>query len=745
MFDLGVVLLSSWASPHQHEEHEHEERDTSGSPVMKMNLPVTDVEYPLSDDMLIVSKTDAKGKITFVNREFVEVSGFTEQELVGQPHNIVRHPDMPAEAYENLWATLKAGKPWTGAVKNRRKNGDYYWVLASATPIWENGQVTGYMSIRTKLPADQRREAEHVYALIRDKKPHRFTVASGIIRRRSIADRFAVFTRTLKARLITMVASLSVFMLLIGVIGIVAAQRANTLLQSVQMPLSQLFDINNRMQENIIVLYKSATDGRAGKPVGTAASLVAGNITAISEAWSHFAASVQTPEAKAVAESYVQKRRAYVEQGLTVALPLLAAGKFDELSRHLADTVNPLFSAAKQDADKLVVLQTQEAKAAFESADRSYAINVGISIAAVVAGVLLGGLLGVTTIRAVSRPLDRLIGLMARIAKGEFNSRVLIERDDEIGVALRNLQAMQAKLGFDRVAQADMARRAEIDKRTAMHKMADEFRATVGGIVETVSSASTGLEAAARTLTSTAETTRQLSNTVAAASEVASANVQSVAAATEEMASSVTEISRQVQESARIAGEAVKQAERTDVRINELSKAADRIGDVVKLITSVAEQTNLLALNATIEAARAGDAGRGFAVVASEVKALAAQTGKATEEISAQIASMQSATEDSVAAIKEISGTIGRISEIASAIAAAVEEQGAATQEISRNVQQAAAGTTQVATNIIDVNRGASDTGSASSLVLSSAQSLSSESNHLKLEVDQFLARIRVA
>jgi methyl-accepting chemotaxis protein len=166
---------------------------------------------------------------------------------------------------------------------------------------------------------------------------------------------------------------------------------------------------------------------------------------------------------------------------------------------------------------------------------------------------------------------------------------------------------------------------------------------------------------------------------------------------------------------------------------------------VVKLITAIAEQTNLLALNATIEAARAGEAGRGFAVVAQEVKALAAQTAKATDEISSQIAGMQSATGESVAAIKEIGTTINRISEIASTIAAAVEEQGAATQEIARNVQQAASGTTQVAANIGDVNKGAAETGSASSQVLSSAQALSSEGNRLKLEVDNFLNSVRAA
>ena len=211
------------------------------------------------------------------------------------------------------------------------------------------------------------------------------------------------------------------------------------------------------------------------------------------------------------------------------------------------------------------------------------------------------------------------------------------------------------------------------------------------------------------------------------------------------MTSSVNEVGRQVQESSQIAAEAVRQAELTDARIAQLSQAASRIGDVVKLITAIAEQTNLLALNATIEAARAGEAGRGFAVVASEVKALAAQTAKATEEIGAQIASMQTATQESVGAIKEIGSTIGRISHIASGIAAAVEQQGATTTEIARNLNQAAQATSRVASNISSVNRGAVETGSASSQVLASARSLSKESHLLKGEVDRFLDMVRAA
>ena len=352
-------------------------------------------------------------------------------------------------------------------------------------------------------------------------------------------------------------------------------------------------------------------------------------------------------------------------------------------------------------------------------------------------------------IKGLSQPIARLKSVMEALAGNDLSVDVPgTGRRDELGEMARTVEVFKKNgLEVERLKEEQQAveKRSAQQRRAEMIKMADSFEGAVGEIIETVSSASNELEASAGTLTKTAEHAQQVTTMVAAASEEASTNVQSVASATEEMASSVNEISRQVQESARMATEAVGQARTTTERVSELSKAATRIGDVVELINTIAGQTNLLALNATIEAARAGEAGRGFAVVASEVKALAEQTAKATGEIGQQITGIQAATQDSVTAIKEISGTIERLSEISSAIAAAVEEQGAATQEISRNVQQAAQGTQQVSSNITDVQRGAGETGSASSQVLSAAQSLSRNSSRLKLEVGKFLNTVRVA
>ena len=373
--------------------------------------------------------------------------------------------------------------------------------------------------------------------------------------------------------------------------------------------------------------------------------------------------------------------------------------------------------------------------------------NVAVVVGMLVVLMLLGS--AVFSVLTIARPIRRIGEVLLELANG--NKAVAIpftERGDEVGDnarAARTFKDNLIRIEQMEAAQKDLEATAAAARKAEMIKLADAFQAAVGGIVDTVSMASNQLETAAGTLSGTAEQTQQLSGMVAAASEEASANVGAVASAAEEMSASVTEISRQVHDSSRIAGEAVKQAERTDIRINELLKAAGRIGDVVKLITAIAEQTNLLALNATIEAARAGESGRGFAVVASEVKALAAQTAKATEEIGTQITGMQAATQDSVGAIKEISTTITHIADIATTIAATVEEQGAATAEIARNVSEAAKGTAEVAEKITQVNRGASATGSASTQVLASARSLSNESGNLKTEVEKFLRTVRAA
>ena len=459
---------------------------------------------------------------------------------------------------------------------------------------------------------------------------------------------------------------------------------------------------------------------------------------------------ITSAEERALYNQWVQKWTDYKKGTEDVmALSRKEAGQVPHTAHELnTKTVNKIGLESDEILRKDIDLNNKGADTAASDAADNYASAFMMVVVILGAAVIIGIGVSFYLVRDVSTGIASIVTPMQALGKGELSAEVPHQGEKtEIGAMADVLQvfkeALIAKKAADEAAAADAE--AKIERGRRVDSITRNFESMIGEIVQTVSSASTQLEASAGTLSATAERSQTLTTAVAAASEEASTNVQSVASATEELSSSVNEISRQVQESARMASEAVGQAKATNDRVGELSKAASRIGDVVELINTIAGQTNLLALNATIEAARAGEAGRGFAVVASEVKALAEQTAKATGEIGQQISGIQAATQESVGAIKEISGTIERLSEISSTIAAAVEEQGAATQEISRNVQQAAQGTQQVSSNITDVQRGASETGSASAQVLSAAQSLSSDSNRLKLEVGKFLDSVRAA
>src|SRR6476661_3742109 len=432
------------------------------------------------------------------------------------------------------------------------------------------------------------------------------------------------------------------------------------------------------------------------------------------ERWDFWVKSDLDPalKTKLVEKSDGEVRRFWtaIQDGL---VPALAKGDSAAATKSYTE-ITARYTAHRAVIDD-IVKQTNDQNAATEVAATGRVSMFTLllwGVSAVVFLIIGGGLFGVAF--GVIRPIAAMTDVMKGLAGGDLDVSVpSLGRGDEVGAMAHAVQVFKdnaLRVQSMEAEQASLKLKAEGDRKAAMKQMADGFDSAIGKIIQTVSTASSELESSAGQLTKTAEVTQVLSATVATASEQSSANAQSAAAAAEEMTSSVSEISRQVQDSHKISREAVSQVEQTNARIADLAQSASRIGEVVKMISAVAEQT-----------------------------------AKATEEISEQIGQMQSATNQSVSAIQEIGGTIGRIAEISQAIASAVEEQGATTQEISRNVQQAAQGATQVAGSITDVNRGATDTGTASTHVHGLAQSLLGQSNHLKGEVEKFLATVRAA
>lgn len=707
---------------------------------MRNNGPVTNREVFMADGSVIVSKTDEKGKIQFVNRDFVDISGFTREELIGQPHNLIRHSDMPPEAFEDLWRDLKAGKPWSGFVKNRVKNGDHYWVNANAMPVVEGGRVTGYISIRSKPDPKVTQAVGDVYKLFLEGKAGKLAIEHGRVvdySRKAVMKRWF---EKLGSKVVCMGAALCLLMVLVGGAGIYGMEKTTESLRAVYedrtIPTGQLGELDGMLFTTMLNLgLVAAGDEKSPEFIREIEAI----IPKMSEIWDAYMATHLTPEEKIIAERYVKEKEAYIEQGLKPALALAKSGQRAELAKFLSEA-HRLFDATEDTNHKLVQLQMDVAKQEYGLARNHSMVNLAIAGGLLIAGIFITLAASRYVVRAMISRLNYVDSRLNSIAGGNFTTEVDVS-DDELQNIMITIKALQAKLAYAELEKKEI----EQLKKAEQTKMADDFEHSVKGIVNVVAAAATELSHSANGMVKTVMESAQKASDASTAAASTSSNVQTVAAAAEELSASVKEISNQLQKTTQMVNQSKEKATNADSLANALTKASEKVNSAMEMISTISGQINLLALNATIESARAGEAGKGFAVVASEVKNLAGQTDKTVAEIQVVAEEMRNASHAIISALGEIATSVGAISEAASSVASAVEEQSATTNEIARNMQTAASGTQTISNNIQDVRASSSQAGSASEEMLQASQELSQQAEKLNSQVDAFLAKVRTA
>lgn len=708
---------------------------------MRLNQPVTNREVSLKEDTLIVSRTDRDGRITYVNRDFIEVSGFTEQELIGQPQNIVRHPDMPPEAFEDLWRDLKAGLSWTGYVKNRCKNGDHYWVKANATPIVENGNITGFVSIRVKPEAAMVQKVAGAYKLFKEKKADNLAISHGQVIETSRSSRLSRFSGRIGSKVTYVSAALCVMLMVIGGSGLFLSSQITESLRSVYedrtIPAGQLSDINRMMYNNVLNLSIVAS----GKAENRSELLdkIEKNIAEISDIWKAYMATYLTPEEKTLADRYVEERKKFVGEGLKPALELAKAGKDAELQA-LVPKADSLFQKAVGTNKELLQLQLRVAEEEYKNSHNHYQVGLVVNVGIILFGLVFAIMASKYLHRFMERKVKNLDSKLSSVSGGNLKTDINIDFD-ELDNIMTTLMAMQSKMSYANYEKAE----AERDKHAMQEKLANEFEQSVKGIVNIVAAAATELSQTAKNLVDIINGSAKKAGSATDAASVTASNVQAVAAAAEELSSSVKEISNQFQKTTHLVTESGMKTANADALANALTQSSDKVSNAMEMISEISGQINLLALNATIESARAGEAGKGFAVVANEVKNLAGQTDKSVVEIKGVVDEMRTASHAIIAALSEIKSSVGSISEASSSVASAVEEQSATTNEIARSMQTAASGTQTISTNLVDVSSSSVQAGASAEQMLQASQELSKQAESLNSQVDNFLKKIRAA
>ncbi|MCD1587889.1 PAS domain-containing protein [Halomonas sp. IOP_14] len=650
---------------------------------MRNNQPVSQREIELKEDDFLVSRTDTKGRITYANPAFIDISGFEHAELIGAPHNLIRHPDMPPAAFENLWKTVKTGETWRGLVKNRCKNGDHYWVNASVTPIIEDGQVVGYTSVRVQA---SRAAIEQAYAEIREGRNKRLYLDKGRLRQKGVIKRLArVRLDTIRAKLVGMIVVAGLLLLISGGLGLyglnVSGERLGQLnndglrdvirLQKIDQTIAQTRQAMIEPERMELINQRF----EMGESIEESAAEVA-------EVWQeYYSREVNATE---LATEFDQQLQTFLQNGMGQAASVLQAEETYQAFTGLDAVISVMTSEGRilsGMVNQLISQKQQAAEAMAVDAQQGQTTMLGAQTIVLGIGLLLLILIGMVTLRAITRPLKSAAGFTLQIAGGNLAAKVPAQRRDEVGQLMDSLNTM---------------------------------RKSLSSIIADVKSGIDVVTPAAQDIASGNE---ELSSRT----EQQAASLQQTASSMEEMTATVRQNSENAQEARRLADNNAIQVTNTGELMTQLvdnmqriTQSSQQMADIINVIDSIAFQTNILALNASVEAARAGEHGRGFAVVAEEVRNLAGRSAGAAQEIrglidgsNREVSAGASMVTKAEAAISEVAEAARSVTQIMHEISAASEEQSHGIAQVNQAVAEMDQGTQRNAVRVQETARAA--------------------------------------